>query len=46
MKTNRKTIKAPFLSVCLVYPGFNQVNVRMPGGIAPGPANEVTIAVQ
>lgn len=40
------------------YPGFNQVNVRLPDGIAPGPAvsvrlsylgrfsNEVTIAVQ
>jgi uncharacterized protein (TIGR03437 family) len=40
------------------YPGFNQVNIRVPDGIAPGSAvsvrlicldrasNEVTIAVQ
>ncbi len=40
------------------YPGYNQVNVRVPGGIAPGsttpvrltyigrPSNEVTLAVQ
>ena len=47
-----------FTATAPAYPGVNQVNVRMPGGIAPGPAipvrlsylgrpsNAVTVGVQ